>query len=233
MWANCVRYVADGDLTVGELAARARTGTNVDGMRRWGYVEVHPADRRPSASTVLRATEAGRRAAEVWAPLGRVVEDRWRERFGGDQVSRLRDAPASVAGQLDAGLPDCLPVLGHGMRTTVTLRGEPAGDLTDAPLWELLSRVLLGFTVQFEGVRGTRSLAIGADVLRLIDEQGVRVRDLPRRSGVSKEAVAMALGVLEKVSAVEIDSVRQGADRAADRRGPVTAGRVPPPPGNR
>lgn len=74
-------------------------------------------------------------------------------------------------------------------------------------MWALLSRVLVGFATEFEGRRGRRSLAIGADVLRLVDEDGVRIRDLPRRSGVSKESIEMALGVLEKLYAVEVDSV--------------------------
>lgn len=209
MWANCMRFVAAEDLTVGELADRARTGTNIDGMRRWGYVQVLPAGRAPTKSSVLRATDAGRRAARLWAPLGDVVEQRWRDRFGDAEITRLREALAAVAGQLDAGLPDCMPILRHGLRTTVTPRDEAAGDVAGLPLWALLSRVLVGFAVEFEGERGRRSLAIGADVLRYIDEQGVRVRDLPRLSGVSKEAIAMAMGVLEHVYAVEVESVNR------------------------
>ena len=43
------------------------------------------------------------------------------------------------------------------------------------------------------------SLAISANVLRLFGkESSVRVRDLPRQAGVSKEAISMALGYLEK-----------------------------------
>jgi DNA-binding MarR family transcriptional regulator len=34
--------------------------------------------------------------------------------------------------------------------------------------------------------------------MRILGAEGVRVRDLPRLSGVSKEAIAMALGFLEK-----------------------------------
>jgi hypothetical protein len=42
------------------------------------------------------------------------------------------------------------------------------------------------------------SLAVAANVLRVIGDDGARVRDLPRLSGVSKESIAMALGYLEK-----------------------------------
>ena len=42
------------------------------------------------------------------------------------------------------------------------------------------------------------SLAISANVLRVLDEHGVRVRDLPGLSGVSKEGTSMAMGILVK-----------------------------------
>jgi hypothetical protein len=61
----------------------------------------------------------------------------------------------------------------------------------------LLSRVLLAFAVEFEH-ESRLSLAIGASVLRVLDTDGVRVRDLPCLSGVSKEAIAMAMGILTK-----------------------------------
>jgi len=34
MWANCVRHVPEDGITVAALRRRARTGTNLDGMRR-------------------------------------------------------------------------------------------------------------------------------------------------------------------------------------------------------
>jgi len=60
-----------------------------------------------------------------------------------------------------------------------------------------MSRVLLALAIEFER-ESPLSLAICADVLRVLDEEGVRVRDLPALSGVSKEAISMAMGVLGK-----------------------------------
>jgi len=40
MWENCMRFVTDEPITVAELETLARTGTNLDGMRRWGYVTI-------------------------------------------------------------------------------------------------------------------------------------------------------------------------------------------------
>src|SRR6202020_2712997 len=38
MWLNCMQYVTGEPMLVTELEQRARTGTNLGGMRRWGYV---------------------------------------------------------------------------------------------------------------------------------------------------------------------------------------------------
>ncbi|MFI5755982.1 hypothetical protein [Streptomyces sp. NPDC051569] len=65
------------------------------------------------------------------------------------------------------------------------------------PLSALLSRVLLAFTADFEQA-SRLSLAVSANVLRVLDEDGLRVRDLPALTGVSKEAVAVSLGFLER-----------------------------------
>src|SRR5215469_7518912 len=42
MWLNCMRYVGAEPITLGEVARLARADTNLDGMRRWGYITVEP-----------------------------------------------------------------------------------------------------------------------------------------------------------------------------------------------
>jgi hypothetical protein len=50
----------------------------------------------------------------------------------------------------------------------------------------LLSRLLLAFTLEYE--QPTKlSLTMTSNALRVIDEQGARLRDLPGRAGVSRE----------------------------------------------
>jgi hypothetical protein len=46
MWSNCMRFVDEIGLPVGELERRARTATNLAGMQRWGYITIEkdPAD---------------------------------------------------------------------------------------------------------------------------------------------------------------------------------------------
>jgi hypothetical protein len=65
-------------------------------------------------------------------------------------------------------------------------------DFSELPLPALLARVLLAFALEFEHESGL-SLAIGANVLRVVEEQGTAVRKIPARRRVSKEAVTVAL----------------------------------------
>jgi hypothetical protein len=61
----------------------------------------------------------------------------------------------------------------------------------------MLSRALLAFAIEFER-ESDLSLAISANVVRVLDPHGVRARDLPGLSGVSKELTKVSLGWLGK-----------------------------------
>ena len=206
MWENCMRYVTDEPITVGDLEARARTGTNLDGMRRWGYITIDGTARkahngRPGRNAVLRATAAGLRAREIWRPLPGFIEQRWRERLGADQLSRLRDPLTSMVSRLDPGLPDCLPILGAALLSQgpdPRLPPRPDGTAPEAlPLSALLSRVLLAFALEYEREAGL-SLAVAANVLRVLGTEGTRLRDLPALTGTSTASVRWALGILTR-----------------------------------
>ncbi|MBZ5607438.1 MAG: MarR family winged helix-turn-helix transcriptional regulator [Acidobacteriia bacterium] len=208
MWSNCMRFVSEDGVTVAELENLARTKTNLNGMLRWGYivVEPDPADRRPNPPRsvwVIRATLKGRRAQAVWRPLFDAIEERWQARFGTDQIHQLSESLRALITQMDVELPDCLPILGYGLFSTGPDRHRlaPAGPEKSSgsrlPLAALLARVLLAFAIEFER-ESDLSLAISANVVRVLDEKGVRVRDLPLLTGVSKEAISMALGILQK-----------------------------------
>lgn len=200
MWWNCLRHLAAAGrpLPAAELAARSRLHTNLDGMERWGYLAIE-RPRTDPATWVLSLTPAGRRAAAIWEPLPAQNDRRWAERF--PETPRLREALVGVVGTLDRALPDALPVVGPARAFLCPPPAgpapQPAEDVAELPLGPLLARVLLAYTLEAEeGVRA--GLPFREDLLRLLDERGVRVRDLPARSGVSKEAQAMALGVLER-----------------------------------
>ena len=66
--------------------------------------------------------------------------------------------------------------------------------------------MLLAFALEFER-ESDLSLAISANVLRVLNENGVRVRDLPLLTGVSKESISMAMGILQKKSLALVERV--------------------------
>ena len=211
MWFTCLRFLDDDGMTLGELGRRARTPTNVDGMRRWGYIEVE-SDRpagsaaRPGPGSVARPTAAGRLAGEVWRASFGVVEERWRERFGGPALDYLRDALITLLGKVDLVLPDCLPILGNGLSSRLPrpAQDDPAEKPANAAdtlavleLPALLAKVLLAVAIAYERTSPV-SLAISANVLRVVGDEGTRVRDIPSLGGVSKESISMATGYLQK-----------------------------------
>ena len=186
MYENCLRRLGDG-ATPEELAARCGLRTNVDGMRRWGYVTIEDG--------VLRPTRAGRRATEVWAPLAAEIEARWRERHG--------DALSAALAAVDVpDLPGCLPILQPGLFCGPV--SAPA-ERTDG-LFAQLSRVLLAFALAYERRSEVISLALGANVLARLGSDPMRIRDLPGSSGASKEAIAMATSYLERRGLAEIEA---------------------------
>jgi hypothetical protein len=213
MWLNCMRYVGSDPVRVGEIARLARCGTNLDGMRRWGYLflerdQADPRTKPPEKDLLARATVRGMRARDVWEPLTNVIEQRWRDRHGADQLAPLTAKLQTLADQLGDGLPDCLPILGYGLLSSSKVQGAdqylaPADSGPALPLPWLIARVLLAFAVEFEHEAGL-SLAISANLLRVLDEDGKRVRDLPVLSGVSAEGLAMATGFTGKRGLVVI-----------------------------
>jgi len=178
MYENCLRWLDREGLARVELERRARTGANVDGMRRWRYLRVE--------GDTLRLTRAGERARDLFATLPAEIEQRWNERFGTATITRLR---AALEPHADPTLPDCLPILGYGLRIPPPTPGEPRP--ADG-LHALVARVLLRRALD-DGSK--LSPAIRANVL---PHDGLELREIPRRASISKEAVAMAVGFLEQ-----------------------------------
>jgi DNA-binding MarR family transcriptional regulator len=213
MWAHCMRFVPPDGIPAGELARRSGLSgksmqTVVKRMSQWwGYLSVAPGPastgaKPPRSAWLVRPTGAGRQAQEVWEPLTGVIEDRWRERFGRGEIERLRAALRALTSRFEAALPDFLPV------GEPRLGNRPAGDDVGTTLPALMSKVLLAFALEFEReselslsqytASGCARLAVSANVLRVIDEPGVRVSDVPGLTGVAKMTVDNWLGSLEE-----------------------------------
>ncbi len=213
MWFNCMRFVGEQGIALRELRQLAATETNLNGMQRWGYVylEPDPADPRPKppkADWMVRALPGGRMVRQIWEPLFAEIEGRWRQRFGPEAIDKLREALAAIAAQLDGDLPDCLPIVGYGLfsfephvkkaprREQAAAAAEP-GAVAALPLPALLARALGAFAKEFERESAV-SLAMSANVLRVLDEMPTRVRDVPELTGISTELVAVSTGWLAR-----------------------------------
>jgi hypothetical protein len=208
MCANVLRHVdADGTLLAEVHERAATTRDSMAGLQRWGYVT-------RSADDVVRPTAAGRRAQATWRPLDGEIEERWPARFGAATVDRLRTALAAVLAGVDLHLPRYLPIIAptRGGRSDVP-GPRRAGDASPDELSARLAQVLLAFTVEHEAASRV-SRPVGTDVVRVLGTDEARVAELPRRTGVSKEAHTMALGFLARIGCVELGTAPSGGGKA-------------------
>lgn len=194
MWLKFMRFLPDNGISTAELQRLTGLHDKEFGMwlnrlgKWWGYVKVSGGAVRPASG--------GLKALAAWRPLTGVIERRWEERFGKDTIDGLRETMQPLVEKFCDGYPDYLPILGYDLLSKGLDRAA-VGESRASTLPMLLSKILLAFAIEFER-DSSLSLAICANALRLTGKQGVRVRDLPRLSGVSKEAVAMLMGRVEE-----------------------------------
>ena len=209
MWSNFMRFVHADGTPVEEIAERSGipqkdVASVVGGMERWGYITV---DHDPStgvpprrtgfgsakgvkAGTRIFPSQVGSLALERWEGLPAEIESRWRSRMGDQTVDDLRDALTAVGRQIELVMPHFLPIIGSGGSFTV-LQLERGQSEPDDDLPALLSRVLLPFTLDYES-HADISLALSANLLRVLDDDPIHANSLPLATGTSKEAVSMS-----------------------------------------
>ena len=200
--------------TTGELRDRARAPLlPLAGMERWGYVTFGPSPAHPDVKRsdwLVRPSIKGRVARELGDPLCTIIEERWRQRFSGGSAQTLRECLLKVVAKLDTELPDFLPVLGYGLFSETFHQKEKTKAKADldrdtafaSSLPSLLMKALVTITTDFEK-NWPIALPVSANVLRILSEKGVATRDLPRLSGVSKEAIGFAMSWLFKNKMIE------------------------------
>lgn len=225
MYQNCLRFLDPDGVSVAELEGRARTPSNLNGMVRWGLITVAPPSTKapaarpgpPRGSSIVRPTRMGLLARETWKAVCEVVPPRWDRRFGSQPLTALDQSLRQLVAELDPSLPDCLPILGYGLFTAHTPEGKDIQPVSHPSLPALLSRVLVAFAVEFES-RARRSLAVSANVLRPLFHCAtpLPLRELPRLGGISKEAVRIALGLMQKQQLVMFEpATARGRGQAA------------------
>lgn len=215
MWANGLRLLDEAGVTVGDLRRRSGASCNLGGLERWGWLSVgeppmagepaggrragHGSHRGVRDSTPLRPTSAGRVARRVWPEILERVEESWRDRFGRDVVEQLRGAVSGIGAAMPWAPPEVHP--SDGFRTHVHVGDRAAGSDTaadaGAPLAALLGSALTRLTLEHEEGAPT-SLPLAANGMRPLAEGPVPLRALPERSGISKEAVAMVAGYMQR-----------------------------------
>lgn len=199
MWANGLRLIGEGGVTVAQLRSRAGAACNLGGLERWGWISVGDGPGRRAGygtrsgsrgDTVIALTRAGRYARRLFREKVGMVEQRWRDRFGAQLVDTPRDLLARGSETLPWSPPEVHP--SDGFVTHVT-SGEHTPQ--DVPPVVLLGQRRTERTIGQES-RSAVSLPLAANLLRALDRDHVAVRDLPARTGLSKEAIAMAVGNL-------------------------------------
>jgi hypothetical protein len=203
MWTNGLRFINGDGITVDELRAHARAACNIGGLERWGWISVgdvggprrdgYGSHRGVKGDTTLRPTRAGAYARRLWPRAVQDVEDRWRTRFGGDVIDALGRSLLPLAVPMPWAPPETHPARGF---STHIIAGRDAVD-PERPLVALLGQTLTAFTLAHEQ-EAEVSLPLGANLLRVIGSDVVRLRDLPAQTGISKEGIAMAIGYLRR-----------------------------------
>jgi hypothetical protein len=202
MWANGLRLIDEGGTTVGEVRRRARAACNLGGLEQWGWIAIgdDPDTRRAgygtrkglTAETVLRPTRAGAYARRAWPRAVAAVAERWRERFGADLMDALLSELAPAAAGMPWSPPEVHP--SDGFFTHVLAGDGPEGERPPAAL---LGQALTEVTIGLERDAPV-SLPLAAGVLRAIGAESVPIRDLPVRTGLAREGIAMAVGYLQR-----------------------------------
>jgi hypothetical protein len=222
MWLNCLRYIPREGLRTEDLLQQARISTVdlrvfVTHLRRWGYLQVGRLEgtanaRAKPADLVLRLTSGGAAAEQVWRSVTSAIEDRWQQRFGREACEGLRAALKEIGDCLPSALPAALPILQYGWFSRVGDSPGPGGRVGLEPeglLVEQLAKVLLGYALEVED-RLDVSLAIGANLLPELAEGAIAIGELPRRTGIAKESVAVATGFLVRHGYAIVGPVEKG-----------------------
>jgi hypothetical protein len=213
VWANMMRFVAEGTLSVQDLAVKAlapekQIKFELGCLERWGFValEPDPTDHRPVPTAAHRQsgrelrtgwgsgrgvradwlvwlTSKGLTASEIWPPLFGEIERRWEARFGRKELSRLRRALQDVASQLAVELPLGLPRSWEGTDEFPPRVTRGESRLT---LPTLLSQLLLSFRLEFDR-ESPAPLELCANTVRVLGEKPIRAAEIARLTGGSPE----------------------------------------------
>lgn len=108
--SNVLRFLGEDGLRIGTIAqlagvSKQAVSQQVTYLERHGYVTVEP-DSADQRARVVHLTGRGWETRDVCRPLlFGDIEGRWEQRYGRDEVHRLRAALEVLAAHLEQGLP--------------------------------------------------------------------------------------------------------------------------------
>jgi hypothetical protein len=206
MWSQVIRFIDPSGTTIREFVRQ--TGMSRSDARMWltrvskwwRYATIKPPARNDTSDPgayVVVPTPDGARAQLIWNALALEMQQRWERRFGPAVVACVQLGAQRIVGDADRELPAYLPVVGHGLRTKVSSpEGTPQDVRGMSPLVLALARTMTSFALDFQRDVSV-PIAVAANLLRVAGSEPVRVRDLPVKTGLAKEAVTASIKMLE------------------------------------
>lgn len=206
VWSNLLRCVGEDGVVERRLpeltrlskrAVRSRVGNAI--RRGWLRVESgEPASR----AALLGLTERGREIRAAWPGLAAEAVRAWCARVGDEEAAALQAALRTLVGQLELELPHFpagygaadASITGHDGQDWRPVRRHGEDTVSDLAPSALLSQALVAYTMDYEADGG--SLALSANVLRLLGRTGRPLADLPSQQ-------ADGLSALERHGYVE------------------------------
>jgi hypothetical protein len=211
IWQNFLRLLDPAGTPVTELRGAAAL-TNLDGLRRWGWIRIDDG--------VVRPTRAALAAAEVERAALAEVEQRWRARFGPQTVATIVGSSDGIRHQLGGRLPRYLPVVAHRLFSGPVIDAVAEDDLAleslDRPAPDLptaLAQVLLALTLDAETGAGV-SMPVAANLFAVLGPEPTALRDLPTLTGLAREGVAFAVKPLVRTDRATLGPAPTGRGQA-------------------
>jgi hypothetical protein len=195
VWVDLMRFLADGPITVRELAPGPRTKLQLGCLERWGFVTLDERGRDGWGSGRgirsdwhARLTSKGLEAVRTWQPLTDFIERRWEERFGKEEIGDLRVELRNFGGGLDLTLP------------------------------ALLSQVLFGYREEFDRESDV-PLPLCANTIRVLSEKPTPVSAIARLTGGSPETTDIGWQLKPYVTVERAEGAARGKTARLSSRG--------------
>lgn len=203
VWAKLIRFIPESGARVDDLRVQIpkpiqHLKHELGCLERWGFIVLESKAGIPAvpgtgarravrrgtrigwgsgrgirADWIVRLTDKGRSAGEVWPPLLEQIDARWESSFGNEHIRRLRKLLADLLTQVKVG-------------SAQRPGGRRAHELGRLSLPRLLMQALRAFANEFDR-RSSTPLSLCANTIRVLGQTPISVAELPRLTGASPE----------------------------------------------